>query len=248
VAGVQTNLALLRAVLAHPGFAAEKFDTGFLARHPELATDPEAPPDLAIAAAALSELSARAAAPDPHSPWSAQDSWRPNLPGHQTILLRHRDTTFEITASPANDAWQLAWSGSTRTAQARPHPRSTDDAMLIRLDTSTARATILHDAARITVVLDGANHDFDLLDPHAPPAATAGAAARIASPIPGRVARVLVAPGDSVAAGQVLLVVEAMKMELPIAAAAAATVLTIRCAEGEMVAEGVELVELGPPD
>jgi 3-methylcrotonyl-CoA carboxylase alpha subunit len=66
------------------------------------------------------------------------------------------------------------------------------------------------------------------------------------SPIPGRVARLLVQPGDTVAKGQALLVLEAMKMELPLTAAAPGTVAALRCAEGEMVAEGVELVLLEP--
>jgi 3-methylcrotonyl-CoA carboxylase alpha subunit len=41
-------------------------------------------------------------------------------------------------------------------------------------------------------------------------------------------------------------VLEAMKMELPLTAAAPGTVAALRCAEGEMVAEGIELVLLDP--
>ena len=63
------------------------------------------------------------------------------------------------------------------------------------------------------------------------------------APIPGRVASLLVQPGDTVKRGQVLLILEAMKMELPLTAAADGTVSRVRCAAGEMVEEGVELVE-----
>ena len=243
VVGVQTNIALLRAIAAHPGFAAEAFDTGFIARNPELAAGTAATPDMAIAAAALAILRARAEAAvvptDPHSPWSAQDAWRPNLPGRQTILLRHRDTTTTITARSEADVWRLEWIGIARLAQARDH----DGAMLLRLDAAAGRVSVVPlTASGIVVVMDGTNHTLEEIDPLAPPEASAAGAGRVMAPIPGRVASLLVQPGDRVTKGQVLLILEAMKMELPLTAATDGTITAIRCAEGEMVAEGVELV------
>jgi 3-methylcrotonyl-CoA carboxylase alpha subunit len=238
--GVHTNLPLLRAIATHPGFIAEAFDTGFIARHPELTAGTATTPDFAIAAAALAILRARAEAArtqtDPHSPWSAQDSWRPNLPGRHTILLRHRDTTTAIAATPEADAWRLEWNGTTRTAQATGH--------ILRLDAAAGRANVVHQPPHLVVVLDGTNHALEEIDPLAPPEAASAGAGRITSPIPGRVARLLVAPGDRVTKGQFLLVLEAMKMELPLAAAADGTIAAISCAEGEMVSEGVELVTM----
>ncbi len=238
--GVHTNLPLLRAIASHPGFIAEAFDTGFIGRHPELTAGTATTPDMAIAAAAIAILRARAAAAitptDPHSPRSAQDSWRPNLPGRQTILLRHRDTTTTITAQPDGDSWRLEWDGTPRTAQATGH--------ILRLGGTTAPARVVRQPPHLVVVLDGTNHTLEEIDPLAPPEAATAGAGRITSPIPGRVARLLVQPGDHVTKGQVLLVLEAMKMELPLAAAADGTIAAIRCAEGEMVSEGVELVTM----
>ncbi len=62
--------------------------------------------------------------------------------------------------------------------------------------------------------------------------------------MPGTVIRVLVAPGDRVEARATLVVVEAMKMEMPIAAPRAATVSAVHVAEGDVVARGMMLVEL----
>jgi 3-methylcrotonyl-CoA carboxylase alpha subunit len=247
VVGVQTNLPLLRALATNPAFAGGLFDTGLIARHPELLDGTATTPDLALAAAALTLLARRAQAAvtptDPHSPWSAQDSWRPNLPGRQALLLRHGDQTTEIAAHPAgNGAWHLEWGGIRHTAH---H----DGANLFRLGTTAARATVItHPGTgptpRLVVVLDGTNHAIEEIDPHAPPETATAGAGRVISPIPGRVARLLVAPGDTVAKGQTLIVLEAMKMELPLAAPAPGTVAALRCAEGEMVAEGVELILL----
>lgn len=62
--------------------------------------------------------------------------------------------------------------------------------------------------------------------------------------MPGRVARVLVEPGQEVARSQGLLVVEAMKMENEIASPRAAIVRTVRVAAGQLVETGAVLVEL----
>jgi 3-methylcrotonyl-CoA carboxylase alpha subunit len=53
---------------------------------------------------------------------------------------------------------------------------------------------------------------------------------------------VLVAPGDEVERAAPLVVLEAMKMELTVAAPAAGRVAEVRCAEGERVVEGAQLV------
>ena len=66
----------------------------------------------------------------------------------------------------------------------------------------------------------------------------------LSSPMPGTVIRVFVAPGDEVEARQPLVVVEAMKMEMPLAAPRAARIAAVHVAEGDTVARGDVLVEL----
>jgi acetyl/propionyl-CoA carboxylase alpha subunit len=67
---------------------------------------------------------------------------------------------------------------------------------------------------------------------------------KVSAPMPGTVIRVLVAPGDRVTARQPLLLLEAMKMETPIAAPFDATVKAVHASEGDRVAGGALLVEL----
>ena len=76
------------------------------------------------------------------------------------------------------------------------------------------------------------------------PASQAGGDHSVAAPMPGRVVRVLVEPGDRVAAGQGLAVVEAMKMENEVAAPAAGVVSDVRAAPGDSVEAGGVLVTL----
>jgi len=78
------------------------------------------------------------------------------------------------------------------------------------------------------------------LDPRAsahrrPDVGGAADAASVVSPMPGRVVKLLVSPGDRVVPGQGLVVVEAMKMENEIRARYAATVADVRVREGEPV-------------
>ncbi len=72
----------------------------------------------------------------------------------------------------------------------------------------------------------------------------AGAAgAGVTAPMPATVVKVLVSPGDAVKKGDTLVVLEAMKMELPLRAPGDATVAAVRCRAGEMVAADAVLVE-----
>ena len=77
----------------------------------------------------------------------------------------------------------------------------------------------------------------------APTRATAGGAPiTVRSPIPGRLIKLLVKVGDAVAAGQTLIVLEAMKMENELAAPRAGRVSELRVAEGSAVDAAQELV------
>jgi len=75
------------------------------------------------------------------------------------------------------------------------------------------------------------------------PRAAAGAEGLMA-PMPATVIRVLVEPGREVRRGETLLLLEAMKMELPVRAPRDGRVTAIRCEAGQIVQPGVALVEL----
>lgn len=60
--------------------------------------------------------------------------------------------------------------------------------------------------------------------------------------VTGSVWKIEVSVGDSVDAGDVLLIIESMKMEMPLEAAVAGVIKEIRCSEGQPVSEGEILV------
>lgn len=73
-----------------------------------------------------------------------------------------------------------------------------------------------------------------------------GAAHRgsLTAPMPATVLSVNTAPGDDVHAGDTLIILEAMKMELPVRAPASGRVTAVRCRPGELVQPGVILIEM----
>ena len=93
------------------------------------------------------------------------------------------------------------------------------------------------------VVLDG---DVAVIAPAASRTRTAAAddQTSLAAPMPATVVAIAVQPGQKVAAGDVLIRLEAMKMELPVRSPRDATVVAIKCREGELVQPGVPLLEL----
>ena len=67
----------------------------------------------------------------------------------------------------------------------------------------------------------------------------------VRAPMSATVVRVLVTAGQQVAEGDILVVVEAMKMEMPLRATHAAVVKAVHCREGELVQSAALLIELG---
>jgi biotin carboxyl carrier protein len=66
----------------------------------------------------------------------------------------------------------------------------------------------------------------------------------LSSPMPATVVRSNVSVGDQVVRGDTLLILEAMKMEVPIRAPRDGTVKAVHCEPGELVQPGVNLIEL----
>ncbi|HET9060237.1 MAG TPA: biotin carboxylase N-terminal domain-containing protein [Acidimicrobiales bacterium] len=104
---------------------------------------------------------------------------------------------------------------------------------------------------RVAVEMTGRRYEVDVWLPEgarsageAAPARTA-AKGEVVAPMQGTVVKVLVSPGDVVAAGQAVCVLEAMKMENSIFAPAAGTVSEVRVAPGASVGTGDVLVVIG---
>ena len=113
----------------------------------------------------------------------------------------------------------------------------------VEVDGVRAQRLVVDDGERVHVARDAAVHVF--AEPSPFPQPDASALARVArAPVAGVVAQVAVEVGQRVAAGQPLVCVEAMKMEMWLNAAAAGVVSAVHVAQRDTVASGTVLVEL----
>lgn len=94
------------------------------------------------------------------------------------------------------------------------------------------------------VFVDGRTYVFLLERPGQRPRAGAADHAGHSAPMPATVTRVEVAPGDRVRAGDVIVTLEAMKMELPVRAAVDGIVKAVACRVGELVQPGEPLLHI----
>ena len=138
-----------------------------------------------------------------------------------------------------------------RRATLRTTGRS--ETVLLVVDGRPRVATVERDGGVVRVWVDGTPVEVDvkteadlLLERFGLDAGDAGADREVRAPMPGLVLRVLVEPGQAVAAGQGVAVLEAMKMENELSAPAAGTVAAVHAAAGDAVAKNDLLVEIDP--
>jgi biotin carboxyl carrier protein len=139
--------------------------------------------------------------------------------------------------------------GSTRTASLRAVPGTSTRQLLIEGHPTTLT---MRSAGRgqWSVEIGGDRWEVEVMDERTRHirSLTAGTERKrgpviLRAPMPGLVVRVLVEPGQEVAAGAGLVVLEAMKMENELKAPAAATVGAVRAQAGQAVEKGQVLVE-----
>jgi 3-methylcrotonyl-CoA carboxylase alpha subunit len=243
--GVRTNLDLLRAIVADADFAAGGIDTGFLPRHPHLLqVDPDPTLDSAIWAAAVLSVLGNALPPvagDPFSPWGLSDGWRLNgdATGHVDLRRGEADPR-SIRAHRSGPGWLLDLPGGKLLA--RLDRSDVQDRLILTAGDLTFPVRVVRDGASLTVIHNGRNHAFTIIDPLAPPGESDTSDTQLIAPTPARVVAVFVRPGDVVTKGQKLLILEAMKVETSFAAPRDGTVENVNVVQDELVADGATLV------
>ncbi|MFI5672406.1 acetyl/propionyl/methylcrotonyl-CoA carboxylase subunit alpha [Streptomyces sp. NPDC051704] len=256
ILGVQTNAGFLRRLLAHPDVVSGDLDTGLVERDlPTLL--PEGVPDEVYAAAALLSASRRAPSGGPQTPgwadpFSAADGWRLGgtpawtvhhfrLPGQDPVQVRTRGRGAES---------ELVVSDATGVPARGRIVSRTPDHVTIELDGVTHRFSHAASPEGIWLGLDADSWHVQDHDPVVAALTGAGHAGAdtLAAPMPGTVTVVKVAVGDKVAAGQSLLVVEAMKMEHVISAPHSGTVTELDVSPGSTVAMDQVLAVVTPDE
>ncbi|MEW9806768.1 biotin carboxylase N-terminal domain-containing protein [Mesorhizobium sp. ZMM04-5] len=225
IAGAVTNLGFLAALSRDPDFASGAVDTGLVARRQDaLAARPEPSSDV-LAAALLAAAGFENGVPD-DDPWSTLSGYAHFHPLERLATLRVGERNIVATIATATDGRrriQIDGEATARTVRDQDLPKT------------------IRWPGHVTVFAEGSAFDFVLPDPFDGTARTDAPSAGMRAPMPGLVKIVRAAIGDTVAKGQPLLVLEAMKMEHTITAPHDGVVAEIAAA-GAQISEGAVLV------
>ncbi|GLX52511.1 acetyl/propionyl-CoA carboxylase subuit alpha [Streptomyces hygroscopicus subsp. hygroscopicus] len=224
--GVQTNAGFLRRLLGHPAVVAGELDTGLVERVVDELVRTDVPEEVYEAAAAVRAQALKPSGDGWTDPFSVPNGWR--LGGTPKPLAFHLRVQEPVTYTPRGTA------------------TVTGDTVAVTLD--GVRHTFRHAGDWIGREGDAWQvRDHDPVADSLSHAAHAGADS-LTAPMPGTVTVVKVAVGDEVAAGQSLLVVEAMKMEHVISAPHAGTVAELDVTPGSTVAMDQVLAVIAPKE
>jgi len=241
IAGVTTNRDLLVGLLRHPAFLAGDTTTDFLERHRPPLVRPVDAGQLwrAGVAAALWLQGANRAGAGVLA--GLPSGWRNGRLPDQRVTLRRAGTETTVAYRRGRDGSFLV----DGRAVAVIHAHSAQ-AIDVELEGRRLRARVTRHADRLVVHDGSGDVDFEVVGRFAPPGA-ADPQGGLVAPMPGRVLDVRVGPGDAVLVGELLVVLEAMKMEHRIVAPAAGTVLEVLVARDEQVQTGQTLLVVDHP-
>jgi 3-methylcrotonyl-CoA carboxylase alpha subunit len=241
VFGVGNNLALLRTIARHPAFAAGDVDTGFVDRELAVLTaDVPPPPEALLLAASLALADRAPPAGAGHSPWQLADGWRAGGEPVQAIGLR-TPAFLRLRARRQGGSLVLEGEGTSL----RGTVAIADGRYLVDAGRGPQSLELIRDGEMLQAV--GESATSLALAPAWPfERSVEDADAHPASPLPGRVVDLRVKAGDRVEKGEVLAVVEGMKMQHAIRAGRAGRILQVLARQGELVDAEAILFDIGP--
>ncbi|MFJ8690645.1 ATP-binding protein [Micromonospora wenchangensis] len=257
--GVATNRDLLVRVLRSAEFGATQVDTGFLDAHPEVFA-PLLPADrlpLAALAAALAGAAARRAAAPVLG--GLPSGWR-NVPALPQVVRYATPPGDEIEVRYRLDRRGGLADWSTDPTVAGPATADAPDTPPVVELVSAAPDRVLLDVAGVrrvfrvhragsAVFVDGPDGAAELTElPRFPLPRAALAVGSLLAPLPGTVTRVHVEAGQRVVVGDLLLTLEAMKLEHPVLAPTDGVVADLPVPAGGQVETGAVLAVVNPEE
>ncbi|HML09105.1 MAG TPA: biotin carboxylase N-terminal domain-containing protein [Xanthobacteraceae bacterium] len=228
IVGVRSNVAFLGALCRAAEFQRGKVDTGFIDRH--LAALGAAPhgPDRAAAALGVAHLIAGEAMGAPalpqagsfkDSPWAARDGFQLGGTRSITVPVLIGAETADATVTFASDGMHVTIDGAAPASDAQAFTAGPD----------------------VYVLRHGRQTRVRLKEVSATTEKTGAGDGVVKAPMHGKVLQLFAAIGDTVAGGQRLAVIEAMKMEHTLRAPFAGIVRKVAVGAGAQVAEGAEV-------
>eukprot|EP01083_Nonionella_stella_P224280 798507_1 len=258
IVGLPTNIQFLQRSVVHPEFQEGKVTTSFINDNlSELVPDHSqtiSPDKVAMAVTSLllrekrENCRLRTNSNDSMSPWLLSKCTRLNLTNSRTISLLYgpeeedESRRIEVDVEHIDDgSYVLKFDDNTITTEGR---LSESGDIRLRVNDKLMQATVVHTGSNITVFSDGNMEKLRLPEDNFDTSGDGGYHKGAVAPMPGRVVEVLVKDGEIVQKGDVLMVIEAMKMRHDISAAKPGTVQKLLFNVGDLVDADELLVEI----
>ncbi len=243
IGGTITNLDFLARLAAEPEFRAGRPDTGLIDRSIDQLTMPVVPGDEALALAAIAATGVLQPARS-DDPWSSLGHWQIWGDAHRSVAVEHAGGRSVVTlAARGRDQFAVRAGDSTLPVLVLDR---LDDGARVEIAGEQRVFRFLREGETITLFVGGETFVLRLPDALAMAHSDEAAQDELTAPMPGIVKLIHVSAGDVVTKGQPLAVMEAMKMEMTLAASRDGVVETVLIAPGEQVSAGAILVVLKP--
>jgi 3-methylcrotonyl-CoA carboxylase alpha subunit len=253
VVGVANNVAFLRDVVQSPSFSQANLDTALIERERAHLFKVNTLTLAQASAAVVANVLQREAHQVGTDPWSARDGWQTTGVAARRLMLQWPQVhSAQMAGGQTVDeqAVQVTFTpGALRIEGVSEHsfawrPTSEPGQLSVCLDGEWVDVSVVcHGAARHVFARSG-QAVMTLVDPLVSSQQADDAAGGLNAPMPGKVVSMVVAAGDAVTKGQVVAVMEAMKMEHSIASPRDGVVGEVLYAVGDQVAEGQALLTL----
>ncbi len=242
--GVSTNRELLVRILRHPEFLSGQTDTDFLSRHDPAVLGAPLP---AREEAHMAAVAAALAAQEDRRIRSALHVTIPS--GWRNSPSQLQEVTFDSEYGEVRVGYRFEARGGV-TIEVDRHP--IEGAAILRLTPELVGLVTASHLRWFHINRVGAVHHVDgpggytklIESPRFPVGSVGQDRGSLHAPMPGKVVKVEVAEGDVVDQGQVLVVMEAMKMEHTLRSPHAGTVTAVHTSAGEQVEAGQTLIVL----
>jgi len=248
IVGIHNNVPFLRHVARSTAFVTAQLDTALIEREATNVFQQQAISLQSATAAAIAHVLQREQAQaNPTDPFSRRDGWRSLLPGRRRFALEYagQPITAWLTYGRAGQPHLLSIEGQAEESSFSFHPQP-DNALEVHYAGQHLRAHVYPHGETFHLFTAHGTAHIALPNSLAHAGETEGASGGLAAPMPGKILSFAVQPGDSVRKGQLLAVMEAMKMEHTLTAPVDGTVQELLYATGDQVTEGAELLRLQP--
>jgi propionyl-CoA carboxylase alpha chain len=237
--GVTTNRDFLVNVLRHDAFLSGDTSTDFIERHRPARERDVGDEEVRAAALAVALATQQARRAEARVLKTIPSGWRNNPSTLQQVRFVHRGEDI-ITEYLRNRDGGFNYDVGGQSGEARVI-RSGDGRIELEIDGVQRTLSVISDGLRHWV--QSATGEVRLVEiPRFPEPEREHVAGGYSAPMPGRIVAVNVEPGQRVSAGQVLIILEAMKMEHLITCTEDGTVTEVRVAAGAQVEAGQVLL------